>query len=66
MGEMGEEDRILQQITVLEDEHRALDAMVGGEKSLDRLHIQRLKKRKLWLKDEISRLHSFLHPDIIA
>ena len=32
----------------------------------DQLQLQRLKKRKLMLKDEISRLESRLLPDIIA
>ncbi|MGB0521166.1 MAG: YdcH family protein, partial [Candidatus Puniceispirillaceae bacterium] len=32
----------------------------------DQLRIQRLKKRKLNLKDEITRLHAKLLPDIIA
>lgn len=63
---MGEEERILQQIATLEDEHRALDSVIASASALDRLHVMRLKKRKLWLKDEISRLHSYLHPDIIA
>ena len=36
--------------------------MVGG----DRMQIQRLKKWKLRLKDEISRLEDELTPDIIA
>lgn len=63
---MDEELKIQQRIVSLEDEHRALDAMIAGESSIDRLHIQRLKKRKLWLKDEIARLHAMLCPDIIA
>jgi len=63
---LGEEDRIQQMLATLEDEHRTLDAMIAGESSLDRLHIQRMKKRKLWLKDEIARLHAVIYPDIIA
>jgi hypothetical protein len=61
-----EERKLLQAIATLEDEHRALDAMIAGERSLDRLQVQRMKKRKLWLKDEIARLYGVLHPDIIA
>jgi hypothetical protein len=63
---MGEEEKINQKIATLEDEHRSLDTVIGQSSANDRLMIQRLKKRKLWLKDEISRLYSYLHPDIIA
>lgn len=64
---MDEEEKIRQEIVRLEDEHRALDAAIAaGESTVDRLHIQRLKKRKLWLKDEIARMHAMLCPDIIA
>jgi hypothetical protein len=40
----------------------ALERMVAG----DQLQIQRLKKRKLVLKDRIMRLEDQLTPDIIA
>ena len=52
----------------LRTEHTDLDAatealaMVGG----DRMRIQRLKKWKLRIKDEIARLEDELTPDIIA
>jgi hypothetical protein len=53
----------------LKEEHRDLDGaieallrMVAG----DQLPIQRLKKRKLVLKDRISYLEDQLTPDIIA
>lgn len=62
----GEEEKILQTLGTLQEEHRALDAMIQGEKSLDRLQVQRIKKRKLWLKDEIARISGMLHPDAIA
>ena len=53
----------------LMSEHRDLDdliAQVMDSGSFDQLQIQRLKKRKLLLKDEIARLESQLLPDIIA
>lgn len=53
----------------LREEHRdldtaidALEAMVAG----DRLQLQRLKKRKLFLRDRIQYLEDQLTPDIIA
>lgn len=50
-------------------EHRDLDAVIGGissSSSSDLLRLQRLKKRKLSLKDEIRYIESKLLPDIIA
>ena len=61
-----EERKLLQAMTTLEDEHRSLDARIAEENAMDRLQQQRLKKRKLWLKDEINRIYNMLHPDIIA
>jgi hypothetical protein len=53
----------------LREEHRDLDAVIdallaGG--SVDQLQLQRLKKRKLLLRDRISFLEDQLTPDIIA
>lgn len=62
----GEEERVLRQLCTLEDEHRALDIMISEAKTSNPLLVQRLKKQKLWLKDEIARLRGVLHPDIIA
>jgi hypothetical protein len=50
-------------------EHRDLDEVIDRllEKApFDQLQLQRLKKRKLGLKDQILRLESQLIPDIIA
>lgn len=51
------------------EEHRDLDGAILALEALglpDKLQIQRLKKRKLLLKDEIVRLSDRLTPDIIA
>lgn len=56
-------------LTELRSEHRDLDdviARIGEEQPFDQLQIQRLKKRKLGLKDEILKIESELLPDIIA
>lgn len=50
-------------------EHRDLDdviARLASQLPVDQLQLQRLKKRKLALKDEIQRLETMLLPDIIA
>jgi hypothetical protein len=56
-------------IEALKSEHRDLDeaiARLGEQGPLNPVHVQRLKKRKLALKDLITRLESQLLPDIIA
>jgi len=53
----------------LESEHRDLDDVIDritGRGPFDQLQIQRLKKRKLLLKDLIEHLRSRLIPDDIA
>jgi hypothetical protein len=62
-------EKIKQQLAELRSEHRDLDDVIarladGGP--FDQLQLKRLKKRKLALKDTISRLESQLLPDIIA
>ena len=57
------------QLAVFKSEHRDLDDAISAlvEKgTADQLTLQRLKKRKLALKDKISRLEDRLTPDIIA
>lgn len=53
----------------LRSEHRDLDdviARIAEAIPFDQLQVQRLKKRKLALKDQIAKLEAFLIPDIIA
>ena len=60
---------VRRQLAELKTEHRDLDdviSRVSEELPIDQLRLQRLKKRKLALKDEISRLENALIPDIIA
>ena len=57
------------QLAALRTEHRALDDRIAAlsEASLaNQLEVRRLKKRKLALKDQITRLEDILFPDIIA
>jgi hypothetical protein len=53
----------------LKEEHRDLDGAIEALEHMvagDQLQIQRLKKRKLGLKDRIAYLEDQLTPDIIA
>ena len=63
------QNQIIAQLHQLESEHRDLDDVIerlGDDKPFDQLKLQRLKKRKLLLKDEIIKLRSRILPDIIA
>ncbi|MDO8606491.1 MAG: DUF465 domain-containing protein [Phaeospirillum sp.] len=60
---------VRRQLTELKTEHRDLDDVISRVVEgipFDQLRLQRLKKRKLSLKDEIARLENALIPDIIA
>jgi hypothetical protein len=61
-------DSLLRKLHELRSEHRDLDTVIARlqAQTLDQLQVQRLKKRKLILKDEISWLESRLIPDNIA
>lgn len=67
---MEKETRSVQrQISELQVEHRDLDQIVtemSASPSTDQLLLQRLKRRKLRLKDQIDRLRSQLIPDLDA
>jgi hypothetical protein len=50
-------------------EHRDLDEAIRALQdrgTADQLTLQRLKKKKLWLRDTIARIEDRLYPDIIA
>jgi hypothetical protein len=70
-GGLSEDERraIREQIERLREEHRDLDAAIEAllrSGAADRLQLQRLKKRKLALRDRMKRLEDELTPDIIA
>lgn len=63
-------ESLLGQLLELRSEHRDLDTVINRMTNetafIDQLYLQRLKKRKLLLKDRITRLESQLIPDNIA
>ena len=64
-----EKAQIRSRLHDLEVEHQDLDDVIrrlATDPAQDRLQLQRLKKRKLVLKDLIAKLESQLLPDIIA
>jgi len=64
-----EKAQIEQRLQALEVEHHDLDDVIDrlvSDPSQDQLQLRRLKKRKLFLKDQIQRLRGRLIPDIIA
>jgi hypothetical protein len=64
-----EEQTLRAKLAELMQEHRDLDAAIAAmaEQGVnDQLQVTRLKKRKLQLKDQITRIEDALLPDIIA
>lgn len=64
-----DEDELREKLEELKREHRDLDDVVEklmSHQPIDFLQMQRLKKRKLVLKDTIQKIESRLLPDIIA
>ncbi len=64
-----EEKALRAKLAQLREEHRDLDAAIAAMATAtarDQLQLTRLKKRKLQLKDQISRIEDVLLPDIIA
>ena len=65
----GDERELREELARLRAEHRDLDAEIAAQAVLampDQLHIKRLKKRKLALKDRITAIEDQLLPDITA
>ncbi|MEK9915672.1 MAG: DUF465 domain-containing protein [Paracoccaceae bacterium] len=66
---MQTEEVLRVELEFFRQEHRDLDQAIvalSNTVNADRLMIQRLKKKKLQLKDKITRLEDRLTPDIIA
>jgi len=63
------EHQLREKLEQLQTEHRDLDDIIERLQAatpMDLIQIQRLKKRKLILKDHIQKIESEILPDIIA
>ncbi len=66
---MEDKNKLFEALKNFEQEHRDLDEILielQEKSTVDFLQIQRLKKRKLILKDKIIEIKNKLEPDIIA
>ncbi len=66
---MNEQEKLRDLLAQLKAEHRDLDDAISAlsQRAVpDMIQIQRLKKRKLIIRDEITQTESTLLPDIIA
>jgi hypothetical protein len=64
-----EREQLEREYAQLMQDHRDLDAAIEALKQIgssDQLQIQRLKKRKLLIKDQMTVITDRLQPDIIA
>ncbi|WP_334127774.1 YdcH family protein [Sneathiella sp.] len=69
MAEIDEQEMLRVKLEELRTEHRDLDKAITAlveSGNYNSLQLQRLKKRKLVLKDQILTVHNMLLPDIIA
>lgn len=69
MIQSAEVESLKQKIHQLQTEHRDLDDVIlrlSQSHAQDQIQLQRLKKRKLLLKDQIAMLERQLEPDIPA
>jgi len=69
MTEIDDQEVLKQRLADLEMEHRDLDIAIEAlvsSGSFNSLQLQRLKKRKLILKDQIFVTYNAMLPDIIA
>ncbi len=66
---MNDTETLKEKLAQLKTEHRDLDDVISrlaDDGSFNQIKIQRLKKRKLALKDQIAQVENSLLPDIIA
>ena len=66
---MNEQEILKEKLASMRSEHRDLDEVITRlalDVHVDQLQLKRLKKRKLMLKDQITRLESELIPDLNA
>ena len=71
MVDIGNADRValMQRLVALQVEHRDLDAVIQHlvvDPTRDELQVNRLKRRKLLLKDQIAWLERQIDPDVSA
>ena len=67
---MEDQEELQARLAEYQGEHTALNEMLeramASDQPVNLLHMQQLKKKKLWLKDMIQKIESDLIDDIIA
>jgi hypothetical protein len=71
INDIGNADRVglMQKLVAMKVEHRDLDTVIhrlAGDPTHDQLHLTRMKRRKLLLKDQIAWLERQIDPDVLA
>lgn len=62
-----DKDQLLDELHQLENEHVELDHFIDkNPDEIDELAFQRLKKRRLLIRDRIAQIKHLLYPDILA
>lgn len=66
---MEEELALIKKLETLTQQHQELDSMIDQmslEKYRDELQLQRMKRERMKLKEEMFKLQEAIYPDIIA
>ena len=66
---MDEELTLIKKLDTLRSKHRELDDTIdnlNNDDLSDELHLRRLKKEKLFIREKIFQLEQVIYPDIIA
>jgi len=69
VSDWDDEEELKSKLLLLREDHRDLDSAIAAlseTSPADQLKIRRLKKKKLFLKDQITMIEDNLMPDIIA
>lgn len=64
-----DKDALRERLSIVMIEHQDMEAAISAltdAPPFDQLQVQRFKKKKLQLRDEIARIEDLLIPDIIA
>jgi hypothetical protein len=66
MHEVEFKKELKEKLAALQKEHSELDYYVANIANIDQFTAQKMKKRKLFLKDQIKSLKAIIEPNIIA
>ena len=64
--EEASKDFLFEELANLQHEYAELESVIFEELSLDPVTIERIRKRKSWVKERLDTIRSSLYPEVIA